>query len=307
MRVSADGGTSEIVCSGFRAPNGLAVGKDGQFFTTDQQGHWTPANRLNRIEPGKFYGYNLAYLPRPKPEAYEPPVLWLHPKFDRSPAQPFFVESDRWGPLAGKLLLSSYGTGGIELILTEVVAGVTQGGAVKLELPQAPTGIMRSRFNPSDGQLYVCGLFGWAGDRTQPGGLYRVRYTGEPLRQPIGLHAVTTGMVIRFTDPLDAESAADAQGYAVTRWNYTRTAGYGSPDRRVSDGEPGQESVTVESVRVSKDRRTIELRLADMRPAMQMHIQYELEAADGRPVRGEIHNTVHALGDPSGFEKLFDE
>ena len=69
IRVSADGSRSEIVCSGLRAPNGLAIGRDGRFFTSDQQGHWTPANRLNLIEPGKFYGYNLSYLPRPKPEA----------------------------------------------------------------------------------------------------------------------------------------------------------------------------------------------------------------------------------------------
>src|SRR6185503_13449033 len=47
IRVSGDGSSSEIVCYGFRAPNGLAISRDGRFFTTDQQGHWTPANRLN--------------------------------------------------------------------------------------------------------------------------------------------------------------------------------------------------------------------------------------------------------------------
>ena len=306
VRVAADGGSSEIVCYGFRAPNGLAVSKDGRFFTTDQQGHWTPANRVNLIEPGKFYGYNLSYLPRPKPESYEPPVVWLHPQFDRSPAQPFFVEEGRWGPLAGKMLVSSYGTGQVELVMTEVVNGRTQGGAVKLDLPAAPTGLMRGRFNPSDGHLYACGLFGWAGDRTVPGGLYRVRYTGQPLRMPVELHAVTTGVVITFTDPLDAELAADAGSHAVTRWDYRRAAEYGSPDLRPSDGRPGRETVAVESVRVSKDRRTVALRLADMRPAMQMRIEYSLEGADGAPIRGEIYSTVHATGDPAAWDKLFE-
>src|SRR3712207_7158045 len=98
------------------------------------------------------------------------------------------------------------------------------------DLPTAPTGIMRGRFNRADGQLYVCGLFGWAGDRTQPGGLYRVRYTGQPLRMPIDLHAVKTGVVITFTEPLDAETAADVGSYGITRWNYRRAADYGSPD-----------------------------------------------------------------------------
>jgi glucose/arabinose dehydrogenase len=295
IRVSGDGGRSDIVCYGFRAPNGLAISKDGKFFSTDQQGHWTPANRVNLIEPGKFYGYNLAYLPRPKPKEYEPPVVWLHPQFDRSPAQPLFVDSDPWGPLNGKLLLSSYGTGRLELVMTETVNGRVQGGAVKLDLPAMPTGIMRGRFNPADGHLYACGLFGWAGDRTQPGGLYRIRYTGQPLRMPVELHAVKTGVVITFTDPLDAAAATDAGSYGVTRWNYQRTADYGSPDLRVDNGRAGHEEVTVRSARLSKDGRTVTLDLADMRPAMQMRIEYDLQARDGAPVRGEIQSTVHEL------------
>jgi glucose/arabinose dehydrogenase len=298
IRVSADGSKSEIVCSGFRAPNGLAIGKTGQFFTTDQQGHWTPANRVNLIEPGKFYGYNLAYLPRQKPQdGGEPPALWLHPTFDRSPAQPLFVDSEKWGPLNGKMLLSSYGTGDLELILTETVQGKTQGAAVKLPLPKSPTGIMRGRFNPADGQLYLCGLFGWAGDRPQAGGLYRVRYTGKPLRTPIDFHATKTGLTLTFAEPLNAELAADPDSYAVSRWNYRRTADYGSPDLRVSDGKPGRDTVKVESAKVSKDGRTVELKLTDMRPAMQLQVQYNLEDGEGKAVKGELQATVHALGD----------
>jgi len=180
--------------------------------------------------------------------------------------------------------------------MTEEVDGHLQGGAVKLDLPAATTGIMRGRFNPADGQLYVCGLFGWAGDRTQPGALYRVRYTGEPLRMPIELHATKTGVAITFTDPLNADEAADVSSYGVSRWNYRRTADYGSPDLRVSDGKPGHEDVAVTAARVSKDRRTIELTLSDMRPAMQMQIRYDLEGEDGTAIRGEIQSTVHSTG-----------
>ena len=90
--------------------------------------------------------------------------------------------------------------------------------------------------------------------------------------------------------------AADVGSYGVTRWNYQRTANYGSPDLRVSDGRPGHEDVTVTSVRVSEDLRTIHLELADMRPAMQMLIKYDLECRDGTPIRGQIQSTVHATG-----------
>ena len=69
----------------------------------------------------------------------------------------------------------------------EIVGGQMQGGMCALPIPPFPTGIMRGRFNPVDGQLYTCGLFAWAGDRTQPGGFYRVRATGKPMFVPIGL------------------------------------------------------------------------------------------------------------------------
>jgi hypothetical protein len=70
----------------------------------------------------------------------------------------------------------------------------------------------------------------------------------------------------------------------------------------VIDGRPGREEVAVESVRLSKDRRTVELKLTDMRPAMQMRIEYDLQAEDGSAVRGEIHGTVHATAEaPAGI------
>ena len=49
---------------------------------------------------------------------------------------------------------------------------------------------MRGRFHPSNGQFYACGLFAWAGDRTQPGGFYRLRATGKPMFVPVELHGV---------------------------------------------------------------------------------------------------------------------
>jgi hypothetical protein len=60
--------------------------------------------------------------------------------------------------------------------------------------------------------------------------------------------------------------------------------------------------VAVTSVRLSKDLRTVELGLSDMRPAMQMRIEYDLAARDGTPIRGEILSTVHATGDSTHRE-----
>ena len=72
---------------------------------------------------------------------------------------------------------------------------------------------MRGRFNPIDGQLYTCGLFGWAGDRTQPGGFYRVRTTGKPLFVPIGLSTRRNSLAITFTGCLNRKNACRLSCY----------------------------------------------------------------------------------------------
>jgi hypothetical protein len=55
--------------------------------------------------------------------------------------------------------------------------------------------------------------------------------------------------------------------------------------------------VKVESAKVSKDGRTVELKLADMRPVMQLQVQYNLEDGEGKAMKGEVQGTVHAVGE----------
>ena len=52
LRVSKDGSRTEILATGFRAPNGVCLNPDGTFFLTDQEGFWTPKNRINWVKRG---------------------------------------------------------------------------------------------------------------------------------------------------------------------------------------------------------------------------------------------------------------
>src|SRR2546429_4965095 len=97
-----------------------------------------------------------------------------------------------------------------------------------LPLPQFPTGVMRGRFHLGNGQLYCGGMFAWAGMQTQPGGFYRVRYTGKPVHLPARLRATKTGMTIVFSGAVDAKTASDPKNYAVRTWSLKRSAAYGS-------------------------------------------------------------------------------
>ncbi len=292
LRVSKDGLRTDILATGFRAPNGVCLNPDGTFFMTDQEGHWIPKNRINHVKVGGFYGNMWGYhdVTDPSDRAMEPPVCWITNAVDRSPSEIVRVEGRGWGPLEGGLLSLSYGYGKVFVVPHETVGGRMQGGVAALPIPQFPTGIMRGRFHPTDGSLYVCGLFGWASNQEQPGGLYRVRPTGKPMHVPIGLHARRDGMAITFSDPIDPASANDPSRFAVKTWSLRRSANYGSP-------HVGEKALAVASSRLEADGRTVVLTLPQIAPTMSMEIRYALKARDGSAVVGAIHNTIHALGE----------
>jgi hypothetical protein len=290
LRVSRDGSQTEIVANGFRAANGVCLNPDGSFVVTDQEGHWNPKNRINRVTRGGFYGNMFGYHDRTDASdgAMEQPVCWITNRFDRSPAELLWVTSERWGPLRGSLLSLSYGYGKLYVVPHENLDGQWQGGMAELPLPAFPTGIMRGRFRPGDGQLYVCGMFAWAGSATQPGGLYRVRYTGRPVHVPVNLHARQGGLEITFSGTLDRTAAEDAKRFAVSAWGLKRTANYGSEHY---DEHP----LAVKSARLFDDGCTLRLELPEICPTWCMEVRYSLRSAEGAPVNGMIHNTIHRL------------
>lgn len=297
IRIPPDGGDPEVVAYGFRASNGLCLGPDGEMYGSDQEGHWMPANRVNRIEPGGFHGNAWGWLPEGRLSTFVPPLCWLHPSVDRSPSSFVWVTSGSWGPVQDHLVSLSYGRGQLFLVLQETVDGATQGAVTPFPL-EFPTGIMRARFHPESGHLYTCGLVGWSSDRSRPGGFFRVRWTGAPLHMPVAVHFVRGGIHLRFSDALDPGSAADPEGYRVQVWNYRWSERYGSPDFDL-DGEEGRTTLPVASASPAKDAREVFLEIPGLRPVMQVHVDLRLRAADGTPVRTFIHGTIHRLGDRS--------
>ena len=302
LRVSPDGKSTEIIASGFRAPNGVCVNPDGTFYVSDQEGHWTPKNEINLIEKGKFYGNLMGYHRGLTEADITSPMVWMHNDFDRSPAQQLWVNSDKWGGLGSQLINLSYGTGYVYVVMEEKVNGRVQGGVVRIPDFDFPTGVMRGRFHPGDGQLYACGLFGWAGNKTRPGGFYRLKHTGKPVHLPVAIHATKNGVSLTFTNALDAETAADPESYSVKRWGYKRTRNYGSRDYK-ADGSQGRDRVEVTGVKLSADKKSVLLQIADMKPTMQMQIEYKIDAQDGSYLSHRIQNTIHAIGNNGPFAR----
>ena len=295
LKVARDGSTTEILATGFRAANGVCVEPDGTFYVTDQEGFWNPKNRINHVRRGGFYGNMFGYhdVTDTSDDAMEPPLAWITNAFDRSPAEILRVPAGAWQPLAGELLELSYGEGRIHLVLAEDVSPAReggsprrQGGLVGLPMPDLPTGVMRGRFSATDGQLYACGLFAWAGNKTVPGGFYRIRRTAAPVRMPLQLAATSHGLRLVFSDPLDPLAAADPARWAYRSWGLVRSKQYGSKhiDERAHP---------IESVQVSADGRTVDLAIREFAPTWCYELTWNLEANDGAPVHGRIHGTVH--------------
>ena len=300
LKVSKDGSKTEIVANGFRAANGVCVNADGTFFVTDQEGHWTPKNRINWVHPGGFYGNMFGYHNRTSTadEDMEQPLVWITNEMDRSPGELVRVTGDSWGNLKGSLLNLSYGTGRIFVVPYEMIGSQIQGGVVQLPIPDFPTGVMRGRFHFGNGFLYGCGMYSWAGNRQSDGGFYRVRPTGKPAWLPLQLHARTNSIQIQFSDPVDPDFAARPENYAVKTWSLQRSANYGSKHFN-------EHGLAVTEATVAADQKSVALTLPGLRPAWCMEIKASLRGADGTRFTRTIHNTIHNLGTSVGGEVSF--
>ena len=301
LKVSKDGSTMESIATGFRAANGMAIGPNDEITCADNEGNWMPTSRLNWVKKGGFYGFvsdpthTSPAHPAPKRGEAEPPLCWIPKPQDSSSGGQVWVTSDKWGPLQGHLLHTSYGTSSLFHVLPQKVGDTMQGGVVQFPLKFA-SGIMRGRFSPADGQLYVTGLRAWQSTGVRDGVLHRVRYTGKPLRTVLEMKATKGAVALTFSDALDSETAGDPDSYAVQQWNYLYSEKYGSPDFSVADPKKkGRDAVDVKSAKLSADGKTVTLEIPGLRPVMQLGIRMRVRSAEGAAVPLELYATIHKV------------
>ncbi|HWE02327.1 MAG TPA: DUF6797 domain-containing protein [Tepidisphaeraceae bacterium] len=296
LRVDKYGNNLEVFATGVRNPNGMGGGPNGLITEADNEGEWVPASRIDIVKKGEFLGFTpMAHSDKPPTDPGKP-IVWMPQDVDNSSGGQTWVLGDKWGLAAGEMLHTSYGAAALLHVMTEEVDGVTQGAVYRFPFRFA-TGVMRARFRPADGQLYLCGLRGWQTAGVKDGALQRVRYTGKTVHQPAALHIRANGILLTFTCPLDPRSAADADSFSVLQWNYKWAAAYGSRFYSIRDiPRQGYDTLTVKSAKLLKDGRTVFLEIPDLRPAMTTKITCNLDAADGTTIQQDVHCTIHALG-----------
>ena len=293
IKVAKDGSKAELLCLGLREANGIGVSPDGLITAADNQGNWVPTSKIDIIRPGRWYGFVWDEKP-PYPKV-EPPLCWIPYKEDNSSGGQVWVTSDRWGPFKGHMLHTAYGSSKLFKVYVQRDGECYQGGVAAFPLT-FDSGIMRGRFHPRDGQLYVCGLKGWGTNAKQDGCLQRVRYTGKPVTMPTDLRVSKDRIEVRFATALDRASVSSFKP-EVEQWNYRWSEAYGSKDYSVADPKKvGHDKVRVKCVRLSDDGKSLVLEVLDLKPVMQMGIGLKgLKLADGTPVEVALYNTINYL------------
>ncbi len=276
LKIKADDGSQELLVGGLRAPNGLAVGPDGDFWVTDNQGSFLPACKLIHIVPGKNYGYtNGPNKFRGMEET--PPAVWFpYGEIGKSITHPTLMKT---GTFAGQFLMGDISLGGMMRASVENVGGTWQGSAHSFG-GGFEAGIEASVELKSGS--YVLGGLG-RGDNGNWG--WRGKLTGFQLLTPKAgtvnfeikaLHAKAEGIEIEFTKPVGAGADVAA--------NYTVFSGVMTPGPKYGEGNMLTKTlITVTAVKISTDKLRVLLQL----DGLAAHVKKVIAVRVGAPIKSE--------------------
>ncbi len=295
LRISPDGQQVEVLATGFRNPDGLGLCSDGAITVPCSEGDWTPASMLCLVPPEQSSQTPLhfGYGGPQKGKLPALPFVYLPRGLDNSSGGQVTVPDDRWGPLAGQIIHTSFGQGSHFLVLRDEVGGQPQGAVIPLA-GEFRSGAHRARFHPKDGQLYVSGMSGWGSYTPDDGCFHRVRYSGERVQLPRSFHLHENGVLLSFTQPVGASQFADLKNHFAQVWNYRYGPGYGSPELAPSHpGVVGHEALEITGIHVI-DEKTIFVEMPELQPVSQLHLLLQVDAGEPQ----EIFITANRLDKP---------
>jgi azurin len=296
VRISSDGTKAEILGTGLRNPDGMAITPDGWMTAGNSEGEWVPASMVCAVNLDASNNSPAFFGHRGPRDGQVPdlPLVYLPRGWDNSSGGQAYVSSDRFGPIQGKMIHLSFGAGRPFLLLRDQVADQIQGTIIPL-VGEFRSGAHRAKFNPHDGQLYVSGMTGWGNYSTDDGCFQRLRYTGGRAQMPVATHPYANGVLIEFALPADRDTVSAVGNHFAQSWNYRYSGGYGSAEyssRHV--GVRGHDVWPIQSAHVLPDGRRVFLEMPDLQPVNQLHLCVESNS-------GELHDlmmTVHRLDEP---------
>lgn len=290
LRVSKDGERVTVLGHGFRQPFIGVHPTEGWVSVSDQQGHYVPTTPLHLLGGDTYHGFLPLILPKEQHrEPIEEPLLWIPHAINASAAGQVWLAGASMGPATDGLIHLGYYRPEVFSVMLDGRQPRRGAALVSLtrDLDFAP---LAGTVGPLDGQLYVTGFQIWGSTAKETSGLARVRYTGRESLFPMAVETYAEGILLRFTVELDRDWAADPANYSLERWNYRRSAEYGSAHYRLT-GEKGQEPCMASLAYVSQDGRSVFLGVPDMRASMQMRVGWGLRTRDGIPLARSAYLT----------------
>ncbi|MDA7537517.1 c-type cytochrome [bacterium] len=257
-----------------------------EIYASDQQGHWVPATPIHRIVKGGYYGFQpAAPWGVPEPEVTSP-LCWIPHTIAGSGLGVVWSDQKRFGPLSDSLLYLDYRRPGI----LRTYLNERDGQAASVLMPtEVDFPLLKGAINPADGQLYVLGFQIFSTNSKPIRGMGRLRYTGKPSVLPTRVIAGKNAVTLTFDQPLDSSVGT----VTARRWNYQRSATYGSGHYR-PDGKSGEELLPVSEIEFSEDRRSILVATPELSPVHQLAVSYELKTASGQSFSNAAYLTLHS-------------
>jgi len=281
IKVAPDGKAFEVIGYGLRQPFIGVHPKTGLVTASDQQGNYVPSTPLHIISDHHFYGHLPTIAPKEQyPETIAEPLTWMPHPVNPSGVTQVWLTDAKMGPINDELIHVGYNRPELFRVLMNT----------RFQRPQATVMSfwrdfdfppLNAHVNPADGQLYVIGFQVWGTTAKKLSGLARIRYTGGERVMLKECTPTDKGLILRFNAKLDEKLATDPASYSAERWNYKRTADYGSPHLKL-DGSTGQEWINASSAYLSKDGMSVLVGIPDMKAGVhQMRIGWGLKSATG--------------------------
>jgi glucose/arabinose dehydrogenase len=319
LRIDPVTGQAEPWASGFRSPCGLGIDSQGQLLLTDNQGDWMASTPVFAVQRGGFHGHPAsldwtpefldhglrASLEQPPETRRTPPAIWIPYEWSRSPGNLVPLPEDgAFGSFTNQMVMAELTNGHLMRVQFEEIAGVKQGAVIPLR--QRLGSVVRVLF--ADNGTLFGGLTnrGWGG-LAPDNGLLRVTPTGTPPMEMDRVHLVPEGFEISFTEPLAADVDINPEIATVEQYDYDYWWEYGSPERHRTD-------VAVTAASLSPDRRTLSIKVPELRAAMVARITLNevrgapspmLSGEENRPLlHNEVAYTVNQLADGSRTDAL---
>ncbi|MBT5927670.1 MAG: cytochrome c [Verrucomicrobia bacterium] len=305
LHVSRDGESVEEVASGLRQPF-LGYSKKWDMVTaSDQQGHWTPSTPVHWIRDGKHYGFRPSTEVNPPTKPTTEPLCWIPHRIVQSGGGQIWLGDEGMGNLNNTMVYLDYYRPRLVSVYTDQLPSPRQAAVVplpfKFDIP-----ILKAVQHPTNHYLHLVGFKIWGSNSSEWAGIVRLRPTGKPANYPVEVKGLKDGLFLKFDQPLNPDSARNPAHYSVQRWNYKRSANYGSGYYKLN-GETGTEWMGLYGAYLTDDHKGVFIAVADPQPVMQVEVVYRIQSQSQEPLEGSAYFTFHHLPETDwqalGFSK----